>query len=292
MVRTAALSLLAVAALVAPAAVAAAPASTARYFEIRAIVVGGTKVDVAGKLWIEGTKLGASAGCNSIGAEVTVDGNVVTIVGPTSMTEMACPGNVGDAEAALLKVLGLGRFTIEDGAWTADGGQIIVVEVTAPDPAPAVPPDQPISNDPSNCVIVVPVGPATGVDDGSNAGGTDPGAVGGSGSGFSGAGSSGGASTTGSGSTGTGVVEPDPGGAPLPTVEGRPDDRSCPIAIGKLDQNPDGVPPAPVGGVASASDAIRDTIARDALFLPLAIGVAVLLGVTVLLFVKLRPTAR
>jgi hypothetical protein len=136
------LAALALAALLAPVAALAAPIDLPmRSFDIHALVLGDTRLEVSGKLWLLGTNLGASVGCNSIGAQVTIDGDAVTILGPATMTEMACPGVSGNAEALLLKIIGLGRFTIADGKWSADGGAIEVVELPASDPN-ALPPDQ------------------------------------------------------------------------------------------------------------------------------------------------------
>lgn len=225
--RSLSLTLLAVAALLTPTvAIAAAPvtppAATARYFEIRGLVLGGTKLDVGGKLAVEGSKLMASAGCNMIGGEVRVDGDNVTIVGTTVMTEMACPGINGDAEALLIKILALGTFKITDGAWLADGGQMVTVEIPASAPGPVgSPPDEPVTTGPIATIIdPAPGGPTQTcppipADDGTNpvdsgpAGGPISGAGGGSG-GSSGSGSGG----TGSGGTvtvtpGTVSVEPD-----------------------------------------------------------------------------------
>jgi hypothetical protein len=141
------LVLAAVALLVPATTLAADPPAANRFFEIRALVLGNDRIVASGKLWLQGTSLGASVGCNSIGAEVRVEGDTVTIVGPAMMTEMACPGFDGNAENVLLKILDLGKFTIADGKWIADGGAIEVVEGPAPDPN-VVPPDGPISNDP------------------------------------------------------------------------------------------------------------------------------------------------
>ena len=75
------LPVLAAVALLTPAiTMAASPAATNRSFEIRALVLGGARTMVTGKLWIQGTSLGASVGCNSIGADVRVDGVTVTFV--------------------------------------------------------------------------------------------------------------------------------------------------------------------------------------------------------------------
>ncbi len=156
--RSLSLTLLAIAALLTPtAAMAVSPApaaATARYFEIRGLVLGATKLEVGGKIALEGSKLMASAGCNMIGGEVTVDGNNVTIVGPTSMTEMACPGANGDAEAMLIKILALGTFKITDHSWDADGGQILTVEIPTAAPGPVgSPPDEPITSGPIATIV-------------------------------------------------------------------------------------------------------------------------------------------
>jgi len=157
--RSLSLTLLAVAALLAPsAALAATPvapaAATTRSFEIRALALGDMKLEVSGKLGIEGTQLMASAGCNAIGGTVSVDGDTVTIVGPMFMTEMACPGSDGDAEAMLIKILNLGIFKITDAAWIADGGQILTVEIPGSVPGPAgSPPDEPITSGPIATIV-------------------------------------------------------------------------------------------------------------------------------------------
>jgi heat shock protein HslJ len=157
--RSLSLTLLAVAALLAPAVAMAAtpaapPAATARYFEIRGLVLGGTKLDAGGKLAVEGSKFVASAGCNMIGGEVRVGGESVTFVGPTFMTEMACPGANGDAEALLIKILALGTFKITDGGWLADGGEIVTVEIPASTPGPVgSPPDEPVTTGPIATII-------------------------------------------------------------------------------------------------------------------------------------------
>jgi hypothetical protein len=251
------LAALAAAALINPAGTLAAD-SPGRYFEIHALVLGGQRMDAKGTLRILNGQLSASAGCNSIGAPVAVQGDTIKITGPAFMTEMACPGQIGDAEAMLIKILELGVFTISDDAWTAAGGRIVTVEVPAPDPGPAVPPDQPIGNDP-NATCPTLIFPNTG--------------------GASGAG------TTGSGTIEPGVVEPDPGG-------GAPDDQTC------VDLGP-GANPGEAGGIdigkgavttpgAEPTLALRDD-ARDVLFVPLAIGLALLVLVTAGIYLKTRP---
>jgi len=272
--RSLSLTLLAVAALLTPAVAMAAtpaapPAATARYFEIRGLIYGGTKVDVGGKLAIEGSKLMASAGCNMIGGEVRVDGDTVTIVGPTFMTEMACPGTDGDAEALLIKILALGTFKITDRAWLADGGEIVTVEIPAFIPGPiGSPPDEPVTSGPIATIIdPAPGGPTqtcppipadygtTPVDSGPASG-----PISGGGSGSSGSGSS---SSNGSGSTGTGTVtpgtvtvEPDatsgsepgatPGSEPAATPESEPvaTANDLPLESGSVDPQPP-APPDP-----------------------------------------------
>jgi hypothetical protein len=155
--RSLSLTLLAVVALLTPTvAMAATPVAppAARHFEIRGLVLGGTKLDAGGKLVVDGSKLVASAGCNMIGGEVRVGGDSVTIVGSTVMTEMACPGANGDAEAFLIKILALGTFRITDRAWLADGGEIVTVEIPASIPGPVgSPPDEPVTTDPNGTIV-------------------------------------------------------------------------------------------------------------------------------------------
>ena len=262
---------LTVATLLLPAAALAAPVVPAtRIFEIRALVLGPTRLEVSGKLWLDGATVGASVGCNSIGAKVTVDGDVVSIVGPATMTEMACPGAAGNAEAMLLKILELGRFTIGDGKWSADGGAIEVIEASAPDPN-QLPPDG-TTTDPNGvvCSNTLPGGGptgGTGVDDA-----TPPDA--GSGSGSGSGGSSG-------GSTGGGVTQPVPA-APTPA------DAPC-VAVNGGQVGIDKIAPGSIGSEARAP--IVDT-ARDVLFVPLAIGFGVLLLVTAGLLLRGRVTPR
>lgn len=222
--RSLPLAMLAAATLLSPAVALAGPApnlaapapsagTEARSFEIRALVLGDVWIDVSGKLGIDGSRLSASAGCNLIGGTVTVDGDTVTIVGPTFMTEMACPGTDGDAEAMLIKVLALSTFKITAGAWVADGGQIVTVEIPTANPGPnATPPDEPISTGVPTLVDPVPGGTPP-------AGSCPPAPSGGStGSGGGSTGSVGSTSSGGSGTAtaGTGVTVPGatPGATP------------------------------------------------------------------------------
>jgi hypothetical protein len=196
-------------ALLGPASALAAPSpAAARYFEIRGLAYGDLKTEASGKIAIDGTQLSASAGCNMIGGTVSVDGNVVTLVGPTFMTEMACPGTAGDAEAMLIKILQLGTFTITDGGWIADGGAIVTAELTPPSPGPAgSPPDYPVSSTPGAPVESCPPVPS-----GTNSTIVDGGPAIDSGGGSSGSG----------GSSGGGSTDPYPGSAPGSEPGGTP----------------------------------------------------------------------
>jgi heat shock protein HslJ len=220
--RSAPLILLAAAALLLPATALAASAdpgappapSQARYFEIHGLVYGDQKIDAMGKMSIENGQLSASVGCNMIGGPVSIVGDILTITGPTQMTEMACPGTNGDAEAGFIKVLGLGTFHLTPTSWDADGGQIFAVELTVTGPASSGPPDEPVSSGPV-ATIVDPAPfascPPMPIDSGTTVGG-GPVSGGDSSSGSSGSGSSGSGSTgTGTASPGTEVVPPDPG---------------------------------------------------------------------------------
>jgi heat shock protein HslJ len=267
--RSLSLTILAVAALLTPtvamaATPAAPPAATARYFEIRGLVLGGTKLDAGGKLAVEGSKLMASAGCNMIGGEVRVDGDQVTIVGPTFMTEMACPGTNGVAEALLIKILALDTFTITDGAWLADGGEIITVEIPASIPGPVgTPPDEPVTSGPIATIVDPPPGgpthtcPPIPADYGTNPVDSAPAGAPISGSGGGTSGSSGSGSTgTGTATPGSVTVEPDatsgsePGATPGSEPAGTPKTEPAATAIdvplesGSVDPQPP-APPDP-----------------------------------------------
>jgi heat shock protein HslJ len=248
--RSVPLILLAAASLLAPAlAFAASPTPTARYFEIQGLVIGDQKVEASGKLGIEGTKLYASVGCNTIGGEVELDGDTVTIVGPTSTTEMACPGSSSVAEDTLVKILGLGAFTITAGSWDADGGQILTVEVPVTAPVPnASAPDEPVSSSPG-AVIVDPAFTCPPTPSGVNGGttpGSGPGAVSGSGGGSPGSGGN----SSSSGSTGTGTASPgtvtvDPGGTSVDPAPPAPVPADSP-SLGQTEPEPSvAIAPAP-----------------------------------------------
>jgi heat shock protein HslJ len=197
--RTRPVVLLALAALLAPPAVLAeggASTSTSRSFVITGLVLGDEHVDASGKLAIEGDRLIASVGCNTIGGRVRLDGDTVTLTEPLVMTEMACPGPTGDAEATLIKILQRGPFTIDAAAWTGDGAAILVEELPGgPGPGASVPaPDDPVVSSPATGPVEpavscppIPVGtnPATRVDvgpadgsgqgsGGSSGGGSEP----------------------------------------------------------------------------------------------------------------------
>jgi heat shock protein HslJ len=264
--RSLSLTLFAVAALLTPTVAMAAspvapPAATARYFEIRGLVYGDTKLEVGGKIAVEGSKLMASAGCNMIGGEVRLDGDSVTIVGPTFMTEMACPGTNGDAEALLIKILALGTFKITDAGWIADGGEIVTVEIPASIPGPAgSPPDEPVTSDPNGTIVdpgpggptatcpPIPADYGTNPVDSAPAGGPT---IGG-GSGSSGSGSAG----TGTATPVTVTVEPDTtsgsepgataGSEPAGTPETEPAATAIdlPLETGSVDPQPP-APPNP-----------------------------------------------
>jgi heat shock protein HslJ len=69
------------------------------------IQIDGTNYDVAsGYVVIDGNRLSASVGCNTLGGGVLVDGDTLTLDGPLISTMMYCEGLM-DAEAALATVL-------------------------------------------------------------------------------------------------------------------------------------------------------------------------------------------
>lgn len=272
--RSLPLAFLALVTLLSPAATQAAPSAgtPARYFEIRGLVLGDVRIDVSGKLSIDGNQLSASAGCNLIGGAVTVDGDKVTIVGPTYMTEMACPGTNGDAEAMLIKILALATFKITAAAWIADGGQIVTVEIPMANPGPnATRPGEPISTGVPTIVDPAPSGQPAGescppIPSGNTSTSVDGGPAVGSGS---------------SATAGTSVTEPgatadigtDPG-------IGKPVDPCLDYAVGSSQlEAGNAVPPKAIDSVAESQ--ARDAAPGSALFLPLllVLGVALLLGI-------------
>ena len=277
----------AVAWLVAPSITLAADQPMKRAWQLTAIVIDGVRTKVEGKLWINATNLGASAGCNSIGAEVKIEGDVITVVGPASMTEMACPGFNGQAESLLLKVLAGGKFTMEATKWTGEVGVLEASEIPVAPVDSGVPPDQPITNDP-NCVnIVVPDRPNGGTD-GAVPGDSGSGSGEGSGSGSSGSGGSNGTvglsgATTGGGpAAGSGEITilPAPGGAEAPPAP-TPLDPSCANVGSGVAVDPG----TTVGTGAPEPQSVVDT-ARDVLFVPLAIAFALLVVVTIWLLLR------
>lgn len=108
------------------------------YYYLAALEVGGTATKTEGKLWIEGRKLGVSVGCNSIGAEVTFDGRILTITGGIVTTEMGCPPEIAPREAALLAALAAGPFTWDGSGFVGKGARLVASEVGT---GPVTPPD-------------------------------------------------------------------------------------------------------------------------------------------------------
>jgi len=118
-----------------------APPSTVagHYYYLAAVEQGGQTVKLEGKLWIEGDQLGASVGCNSIGAKVTFDLRTLTIVGDLTTTLIGCPKERAAAEAALLAALDAGPFAWDGSGFAGKGARIVASEVGT---APVAPPDQ------------------------------------------------------------------------------------------------------------------------------------------------------
>jgi hypothetical protein len=112
------------------------PAGHAYY--IAAIEQGGQTAKVEGKLWIAGEELGASVGCNSIGARATFDGRTLTVRSAVVTTEMACPEPQATAERTLLAALNAGSFTWDGSGFAGKGVRIVASEVGV---APPLPPD-------------------------------------------------------------------------------------------------------------------------------------------------------
>jgi heat shock protein HslJ len=185
--------------LVPSTALAANPPTQAdREFMIQGLVYGSQKIEATGKLAIlSGSNLVASVGCNTIGGSVTVDGDHVTVDGALTMTEMACPGVNGDTEAALVKILSLGSFTISDGGWFAEGGAILAVEL------PGANPGGPDQTPPDGTGVVEPSGAPVPLASCPPDQGTGSGSGGSVGSGGGSTGSGGGSNGSAGGSTGS-----------------------------------------------------------------------------------------
>ena len=214
--RSLPLALLVAGALLAPSAAFAAGDPTSppsRYFIITGIVFGDRRVEASGKLGIDGGRLFASVGCNTIGGTVSLDGDTLTIPEPLAMTEMACPGT-GDTEAMLIKILQAGPFTIGNGAWTGKGAAILVEELPAgPGPgASLAPPDGVVSSSlqPGGVAPTVTCPPIPDDANGTSPAGGAPnaGSVGASAGGIGGSAWSGGTTEIGSGPAATALDVP------------------------------------------------------------------------------------
>lgn len=99
-----------------------------RVFHITAVRVDGGRLPADGKLDISSGRISLSVGCNSIGGLASWDGSRLEL-GELAMTEMACPGAVGDAEAALLRVIEPGWLDYVDGELRSISGALEVSEL-------------------------------------------------------------------------------------------------------------------------------------------------------------------
>ena len=96
-------------------------------WQITGLVLGGTNIPAQGKLSLQGTSLGASVGCNSIGGQVALEAGTLSIVGDLTTTLIGCPADIGQAESALMKILSSGPITMGDSRWTSAAGEIDIV---------------------------------------------------------------------------------------------------------------------------------------------------------------------
>jgi len=142
-------------------------------WQITGIVLGGTKIAASGTLSLDGSNIGATVGCNSIGGQATLDGNTLTVVGDLSTTLVGCPNDIGQAESALMKILSSGPLTLDTGKWTDAAGEIDVADASGANGgggvAQCIPPVAPGAN-PGN--VTVPCG-----NGGSGSGGGDIGVL-------------------------------------------------------------------------------------------------------------------
>jgi len=135
-------------------------------WQITGLVLDGQKIAATGKLSLDG-QLSASVGCNSMGGPYRIDGATIT-VGSLTTTLMGCPGDIGKAEDALMKLLSTGPLTIAPDKWSGATGEIDVIAAGGDNGGGApgcIPPVAPGAN-PGN--VTVPCGSGGSGSDGGN----------------------------------------------------------------------------------------------------------------------------
>jgi heat shock protein HslJ len=125
------------------------------------IQIGGTKYDVTGGyVVIDGDRISASVGCNTLGGGVVVDGDTLTIDGPLISTMMYCEGLM-DAEAALATVLQGENLTwVSPFELRSDAGAVIFVSLCGDCVTPPGEPSDPTGLAIALTLLFAPIGAA------------------------------------------------------------------------------------------------------------------------------------
>jgi heat shock protein HslJ len=125
------------------------------------IQIDGTNYDVAsGYVVIDGDRLSASVGCNTLGGGVLVDGDSLTLDGPLISTMMYCEGLM-DAEAALATVLQGGNLTwVNPFELRSDAGAVIFAALCGDCMTPPGEPSDPTGLAIALTLLFAPIGAA------------------------------------------------------------------------------------------------------------------------------------
>ena len=125
------------------------------------IQIDGTNYDVAsGYVVIDGDRLSASVGCNTLGGGVLVDGDTLTLDGPLISTMMYCEGLM-DAEAALATVLQGENLTwVSPFELRSDAGAVIFASLCGDCVTPPREPSDPTGLAIALTLLFAPIGAA------------------------------------------------------------------------------------------------------------------------------------
>ena len=125
------------------------------------IQIDGTNYDVAsGYVVIDGDRLSASVGCNTLGGGVQVNGHTLTLDGPLISTMMYCEGLM-DAEAALATVLQGENLTwVSPFELRSDAGAVIFASLCGDCVTPPGEPSDPTGLAIALTLLFAPIGAA------------------------------------------------------------------------------------------------------------------------------------
>jgi len=125
------------------------------------IQIDGTNYNVtSGYVVIDGDRLSASVGCNTLGGGVLVDGDSLTLDGPLISTMMYCEGLM-DAEAALATVLQGGNLTwVNPFELRSDAGAAIFAALCGDCVTPSSEPSDPTGLAIALTLLFAPIGAA------------------------------------------------------------------------------------------------------------------------------------